>query len=111
MLNFVFCGTLAPLNKDLIWQTNEYSRIELNKMELALLTTILVQTYPNADIFCEWFNDADNFTSKLLHPNYENALFNGMVASLEVLKSIHEAHGEVIDTAPNLPQRKLNVCP
>lgn len=40
-------------------------------------------------------------------PDYENKLFNGMVAALEVLKQIHIEHGEVIDEEPVFTKRIL----
>ena len=50
------------------------------------------------------------FSSSSLNMD-EEELFNGMVASLEVLKQIHIEGGEVIDDAPVFTKRELLTTP
>lgn len=113
---FCFCGTLAmhtyddDLSVDAIaWSTTEYTAIELKAMEFALLNTINRQTYPNSSILqCLVWEEGQSIPkAKDAHPNYDTALFNGMCAALDVLKTIHESRGEAVDAAFLLPKRQL----
>ncbi len=90
---FCFCGTLCDYDEQWNWQKHDfYSAKDLALMEKALLNTIASQTfYPEHD------NSVTKYSDCTKHPNFENALFNGMVAALEVLKSIHESKGEQVD--------------
>ena len=40
-------------------------------------------------------------------PHYEDSLFNGMCAALEVLKEIHRSRGEDVDSVPEFTKRQL----
>lgn len=107
--NFCFCGTLAPLeenNKG--WSEKDYTSIQLNKMEFALLHSIREETFPDEkDVFFTSDHMYGELREKVTsHPNYENALFNGMVAALEVIKQIHIEKGEVIDETPSFQKRR-----
>lgn len=82
---FCFCGTLAP---DFDWKYNKggypYTNDEYVNMESTLLKVICKTTIG--------FMKARQFDS-----NYENALFAGMSAALDVLKEIHRSRGEDVD--------------
>lgn len=116
LMEFCFCGNLS-FNKerddyDSYWDYNQYSSKEYHSMELALLKIIKSGTVANkygSDIYMQndtWRNEIKK------HPNYEDALFEGMSAALEVLKQIHRERGEDVDTIqPAFTKRKLkSVC-
>ena len=44
------------------------------------------------------------------HPKYEDALFEGMCAALEVLKNIHKSRNEDVDECNYLVKRNLEIC-
>lgn len=98
---FCFCGTLANgsswYKADKIPELHSYNGNEYFEMEYALLGTI------------QRFKGFDGMREQqiMAHPEYEDALFDGMVAALEVLKKIHEIKGEIIDTEPIFTKRKL----
>jgi hypothetical protein len=94
--NFCFCGTLSP---DADWDSAEtdkypYSKGEYSLMEDALLTNISIRN-------CHRMLVPDQLVDK----DYENQLFAGMCASLEVLKQIHISRGEIIDQTPVFTKR------
>lgn len=105
-----FCGTLA--DHDLDWDIktiNGYNPKQFVKMEYALLSTILTETLggnPENKIHLYGLGEGVCRTEILRHPNYEAALFNGMVAALEVLKQIHIEHDEVIDEQKTKSQKR-----
>lgn len=87
---FCFCGTLCGSTE---WYggyagnriaSNGYNGYELGRMEAALIFDDNPWRHLLAD---ECFDN----------PNYEDALFNGMCAALEVLKEIHRNRGENVD--------------
>lgn len=99
---FCFCGTLADNSDE--WCNIRYSRRcnyfmfytgnEYVMMERALLDTL--QKGINGEVVSyEELN------------GYEERLFNGMAAALEVLKQIHIKRGEIIDEAPQFKKREL----
>jgi hypothetical protein len=51
----------------------------------------------------------DEYVKNLVkaHPNYENALFEAMTSTLEMLRKIHISKGENVDAIP-LKKRELN---
>lgn len=111
---FCFCGTLAPItdawsDSESTWKTTDYAFHEFEQMEEALLCTIDKETQNTGEIMYAAALQNGKLDFKKDHPNYENALFNGMSAALSVLKEIHEAHGEVIDAPPVLPIRSLQL--
>lgn len=97
---FCFCGTLC--NNTERWfnsfgvvhnDSHGYTGRELYAMENALFTGI--------ETIVDWRFNED-------HPQYEDALFAGMTAALEVLKQIHIERGEVIDSdVPVFTKRQL----
>ncbi len=103
--HFCFCGSLA--NNRSVWQsesTNGYSVFEFKKMEEALLDTISKQCFG----INTWISDLQHFTQDYeACQNYEDALFAGMSAALDVLKQIHIERGEVIDEVPVFAKREL----
>lgn len=109
---FCFCGTLAynpesqfDRSKD-FWENHNYSNKELDLMESALLNTIKDQTIGGNDIY--FMGMGIERTPIITHPNYENALFAGMSAALDVLKEIHRSRGENVDEdIPAFTKREL----
>lgn len=107
---FCFCGTLAGFNafvgNSKGWYTNIYKFDDLLEMEFALLSTIKEKTLGGGDIYFQW--EDNERPSVIRHPNYEDALFEGMCAALDVLKEIHRSRGEDVDEIQTqFTQRKL----
>lgn len=124
---FCFCGTLADGRRS--WNNNHaegefayshnYTYREYKAMELPLLNTVFMETIGRT-----WMDEDGEFTISPItgrrgvaereestindHPNYEDALFNGMCAALEVLKEIHRSRGENVDDVPVFEKRKLS---
>jgi hypothetical protein len=111
---FCFCGTIAGSCK---WQLcsngyNGYSLVNYCRMEDALLIVIknrMIEFFPGMTKYADCTGDADMLRYEIeSHPQYEEALFNGMCAALEVLKQIHIERGEVIDEdIPVFTKREL----
>lgn len=122
--DFCFCGTLSGSNgwagprdeqdksrinyrdKQLPFIPSEhnYSRKEYVEMERAILSELR-----SCGIF-EIGRDAGDWAGHLQQnaPNYEDALFNGMCAALDVLKEIHRSRGENVDEEiPAFTKREL----
>lgn len=102
--SFCFCGTLCNNSRDWFsgsWLSNKphsphsgYSGEELMKLEGALFHGIY-------KVWSMWdHEDQDN-------PLFEESLFAGMCAALDVLKEIHKSRGEDVDTVPVFTKRKL----
>lgn len=106
---FCFCGTLQ--NNTAGWcgtfgASKRYSIDELIKMEDALLIPFC--KYPGihrgtGKSTGDWYgwvykDDVDD---------YEETLFAGMSAALDVLKQIHIERGEIIDETPTFTKRTL----
>lgn len=113
---FCFCGALNHNNANWrTWGNKFYSVSEFLRMEYALLSTINIMTYNSGDIFYasgKWdIKDANGHTVDRgvvkQHPNYENALFEGMVAALSVLRDIHKSHGENVEEEVVFKKRVL----
>lgn len=92
---FCFCGTLCDNTNS--WfkipmarhnDSHGYKGKDFVKMETALLNKIGV----NGN-----------------YPQYEDDLFAGMCASLEVLKDIHRSRGEDVDNVPVFTKRDVKV--
>lgn len=105
---FCFCGTLEGRRGDWYYKahfggngTTVYSVGELVRMEAALF-----KQFPETVWDCVPFFSC----SYTRIPDYEDKLFNGMVAALEVLKQIHIERGEIIDDAPQFQKRKLQTA-
>lgn len=105
---FCFCGTLS---NDWMKGDKNYSYKEYADMEEALFSTI-----PEIEYMGKGTLSTSKFAASIglldfldepekQIPNYEDKLFSGMVAALEVLKQIHIERGEVIDTPPQFIQR------
>lgn len=103
--DFCFCGTLADgddwtfLNQ----KSLSYTPVEFGKMEKALFS-------PFPEI--KWsYNGRQKRSCPLVKitqaKDFEEKLFNGMCAALEVLKQIHIEHGEVIDNPQPFVKRTL----
>lgn len=118
---FCFCGTLAwqARRYNNSWAHSIYDYSDLKKMEGALLLTISEEMtsfipqmkdnkYANMveDIGMPYTNSLREVLKK--HPKYEDALFKGMCAALEVLKQIHRSRGENVDEyIPEFKKREL----
>lgn len=109
--SFCFCGTLSP---DERWEYSgtassllqyPYTRSEYGKMEQALFSTFPEYVWLN---ICA-IEDVPDFDNEEIVDveNYEEKLFAGMCAALEVLKYIHISRGEIIDEPVPFKQRKL----
>ncbi len=114
---FCFCGTLAGFDKRDNgtyngWFIDKYSGHDLQKMEDGLLLTIYNVVGGNSgskyNPFGEAISDLDRLKT-LAHPKYEDALFAGMCAALEVLKEIHRSRGEDVDNVPVFTKRSLKL--
>ena len=104
--NFCFCGTLSP---DREWRSQwdiekryPYSTKQYSEMEWALLWTINEEMQPISPAFS--YTDIE---AKKANPKYEDALFKGMCASLEVLKQIHIERGENVEGEFEFKKRQL----
>lgn len=99
--NFCFCGTLN--NGDIGWVEGQicstgYTGKQLLYMEKALFIPLtrcglkILKKYPidNCNQIEDWQEVGE-------HPEYEDALFAGMSAALDVLKEIHRSRGEDVD--------------
>jgi hypothetical protein len=96
--NFCFCGTLA--HDSSWWKRSDhrdksypYSVDEYNSMEAALFGKLYE------------LGKAERWKR---NPKYEEVLFAGMSAAVDVLKQIHIERGEVIDEVPVFTKRQLN---
>ena len=104
--SFCFCGTLEDndhkwINKNTC-KNLTYSFGEYKKMEDALLNHLTQFSIFRTIDGC-WMG---NGCPELCDPiKYEPALFNGIVAALEVLKQIHIERGEIIDQPPVFTKR------
>ena len=108
---FCFCGTLAPeeySNEGFKnWNDHDgrfnqkkhfYSLEQYGDMEEALFSALGAYT-----------GRMSSFIKPCLESDeYEDVLFNGMCAALEVLKQIHISKGEVIDETPKFTKRELS---
>ena len=100
---FCFCGALSPdsnwdkANEKYPYTVEEYARMEggllkpLNRYGLLFRNV----TKPFTDMVTEF------------HEEYEEKLFIGMCAALDVLKEIHRERGENVDELPALTKRVL----
>jgi len=108
---FCFCGTLNNNNSAWVRRRFHYSLDEFYEMEKALYSGLksvglkIIGRLSNR----ESINDIQNWQNCDIHPNYENALFGGMSAALDVLKEIHRNRGENVDeeTTPFIKRNKV----
>lgn len=106
---FCFCGTLCDnsraWHKSSIWAVHRnfgtYRGREYVRMEGALLGTI------SRELGCNALMYDDEELKRIFKTEYEDALFSGMCAALDVLKQIHIERGEIIDDLPSLTKRVL----
>lgn len=114
-MNFCFCGTLEGSGL-WHWEPKAYTMREFKKLEFALLNplngiyTKLFYATENdgatkSGFHWTWFDKQDPPNTK----EYEDALFKGMCAALDVLKSIHESRGEIINEQPVFMKREFVV--
>lgn len=99
--SFCFCGTLCDNKTDWFgsaryfhFDSHGYKGDDFVLMETALLDTI----YPS---------DTPVGFNCIGSPGYEQLLFEGMCAALDVLKQIHIERGEAIDEVPEFTKRQL----
>lgn len=103
---FCFCGTLQG---DCDWRREEgsknYTTSEYGKMERALFFKFpVICEGPGALVHSD-FNKELSEIKKL--SDYEDRLFAGMSAALDVLKEIHRSLGENVDDVPVFAKRVL----
>jgi hypothetical protein len=105
--SFCFCGTLNDNKNN--WCSREpnnkpqYSFQEFGEMEAALLEALIPFGANRTGVGAgEWRGSLERSKN-----GYEEALFKGMCAALEVLRTIHEEHGEIIDQSPVFKKREL----
>lgn len=118
---FCFCGTLSGGRH---WHRSGYSNPELRNLEAALLITLHRETvgfigepvmvtdnyiYMEGDhlVFHEPRQKNGGVDQIVGHNDYEEGLFLGMTAALEVLKDIHRSRNENVDELPVLTKRQL----
>lgn len=80
-----------------------YSAQEIIALELNFLQVIDAGTENKGKL---GFAISSDFSLKQEHPNYENALFEAMVSTLEMLRQIHISKGEDVDSI-ELKKREL----
>ncbi len=101
--SFCFCGTLHgdknwcdySLENDWTYTFSEYGRME----------KVLIETLGG-----KWcFNGNCDLTEAVFshNSNYEEKLFKGMCAALDVLKQIHIERGEDVEIRTTITKRKL----
>lgn len=104
---FCFCGTLN--NNSSNWKVADYgySYRDFKMMESALLIRLsdfyIVNINKGRDVEHSFWVGSVCETGE----EYENALFNGMCAALDVLKQIHLDRGEIIDEPIKFKKREL----
>jgi hypothetical protein len=103
---FCFCGTICngspkwfcmPRAKHFDYLG--YKGQDFVRMEKALLGTM--------EVTLRQINGSGVISVDGTDKGYEESLFNGMCAALEVLKKIHIERGEVIDQVPQFTKRVL----
>jgi hypothetical protein len=106
--NFCFCGTLCDGSDDWFGNTltahhdfGEYTGDDFLRMEIALFE-------PFMKAFWNFIQTPDE--DQRNDPQYEDILFQGMAAALDVLKQIHIEMGEIIDETPSFTKRQLQTA-
>lgn len=109
---FCFCGTLSP---DSFWARSNvpssvdypYSYLEYGKMEKALFIPFGYSQRSPGSINTHTKNGLSS-DELVLVEGYEDKLFKGMCAALDVLKEIHRSRGENVDEKiPAFTKREL----
>jgi hypothetical protein len=102
-MKFCFCGTLANNSTDWYPHLNygNYTGREYKRMEAALF-----KAFPETNWGFGLPSLRQNERNEGIE-NYEEKLFAGMSAALDVLKQIHIERGEVIDETPVFTKRQL----
>lgn len=106
---FCFCGTLqGNMGWVYDWAVVNYTATEYDKMEAALLGQFFkFGVLPTADRGT-WIGCGSIEVSRMQkHKDYEDVLFNGMCAALEVLKQIHIERGEDVEGVVEFKKREL----
>lgn len=78
-----------------------YNMVDITDMENNFLRTIEHKT-------CTRPLYAGGTLEVTHHDNYENALFEAMESTLDILKQIHIRDGEIIDETPEFKKRQLS---
>lgn len=96
---FCFCGSLCN-GKQWLCGNEFYSSSEYKRMESALLYELrMIPTHCTTNHTYHYIPS----------PGYEEKLFDGMVAALDVLKQIHISRGEIIDEPVTFKKRDLSM--
>lgn len=107
---FCFCGTLCDNTSSWFGFSTKgkhkdfggYTGLEYAKMEQALFSPFMPFNDTKGGLICTICHPSMD------SPEYEDLLFLGMTAALEVLKQIHIERGEVIDETPVFTKRTSN---
>ena len=101
-MDFCFCGTLACEVKERdigsYWDDERYSEQEYLRMEIALMKGLGAKRVIGG-------NGWHIGTERPYDADYEERLFAGMCAALDVLKSIHKERGEEVESVPVFKKR------
>jgi len=122
--DFCFCGTLADgADNWCRWSDvtkSQYTAKQYSLMEIGLLGTIsniMGEHIPEMrdNVFANSTDKTDygSLRKQLeAHEKFEDALFQGMCAALEVLKQIHKERGEDVDniSTPFTQRKKEQLC-
>lgn len=109
--DFCFCGTVSNGKCWFRGECENYYPSQFKEMEFALLDNIRLGTLGGNDIYFAppFAEDLGRIRIEVKnHPNYEEALFIGMCAALNVLKEIHRSRGENVDDVPAFTKRPLS---
>ena len=100
---FCFCGTLCG-SAEWRWRDDvnrQYSYKEFGRMEKALFST-----FPEVVVLGNACLDGADDIER--YNDFEERLFSGMCAALEVLKEIHKERGEDVDGVQEFTKRNLS---
>lgn len=109
---FCFCGTLNNNKRNwcgyaAVPENNEYTQLEFGKMERSLFEPLITMGFYSIDEFHRWKTGGYREEKENKGNLYEDALFDGMCAAIDVLKEIHRSRGENVDEVPEFTKRKL----
>lgn len=113
--NFCFCGTLCNggawarylFERQVHNSYSIYEAADFIRMETALLRVLHNDIETPRLLYDMWMGQDGNYHPTIEHPKYEQAVYDGMVAALEVLRQIHEAKGDPTAKSITLTKRQL----
>ena len=105
-VNFCFCGTLAPNDSWIQKYLHKVNKHPYSYEEYRLMESALLNNIKHDDQSILLFNNIKDVYDKL-SSTYEENLFKGMCAALDVLKDIHRERGENVDDEVAFTKRQL----